>query len=176
MLLPALRALTDAPIIICSARQRQVDRVLGLRLGADDFLAKPYDVDELEARIEAVLRRAALAHMKAPAVHAQIQVGDLLISQAHGNAIVGGVKLHLTPTEFHLLVALASRSQELLSREELGRVVWGQGDYASGHLIDVHIWRLRMKLRAASPEAAPCIETVRGRGYRLAVLPDGNAP
>lgn len=171
VLLPALRALTDAPIIICSARQRQLDRVLGLRLGADDFLAKPFDVDELEARVEAVLRRAALPHVKAPTVaQAQIQLGDLLISPSHGSVTLDGAKVHLTPTEFHLLVALASRPHELLSREELGRIVWGQADYGTGHLIDVHVWRLRLKLRRASAASTVCIETVRGHGYKLTLL------
>ncbi|MBV9898576.1 MAG: response regulator transcription factor [Chloroflexi bacterium] len=174
VLLPALRALTDAPIIICSSRQRQLDRVLGLRLGADDFLAKPFDIDELEARVEAVLRRASHPRLKAPEPQAQIHVGDLLISQSHGTVTLGGAKVHLTPTEFHLLVALASRPQELLSREELGHIVWGDADYGTGHLIDVHMWRLRLKLRRASP--SPSLETVRGRGYRLAFLEEGNGP
>jgi two-component system response regulator VicR len=166
VLTTALKALTNAPIIICSARQEQVDRVLGLKLGADDFVAKPFDLDELEARIEAVLRRAARGREAQPPPSDQIRVGELVISQARGSVTLGGQPVHLTPTEYRLLVALATHLDEVLSRETLGQIVWGYQDLGTGHLIDVHIGRLRLKLRRAS-RTAPVIITVRGRGYTI---------
>src|SRR5712692_3904718 len=148
VLTTALKQLTNAPIIICSARQQQVDRVLGLKLGADDFVAKPFDLDELEARIEAVLRRASRVR-EVPAVSPdQIRVDELLIAQSRGT------------------VTLAGRPEEVLSREALGQLVWGYQDVGTGHLIDVHIGRLRLKLRRAS-KSAPVIVTVRGKGYTI---------
>src|SRR5712692_7574812 len=166
VLTTALKQLTNAPIIICSARQQQVDRVLGLKLGADDFVAKPFDLDELEARIEAVLRRASRVR-ELPSVTAdQIRVDELLIAQSRGTVTLAGQTVHLTPTEYRLLVALASRPDEVLSREALGQLVWGYQDVGTGHLIDVHIGRLRLKLRRAS-RSAPVIVTVRGRGYTI---------
>jgi DNA-binding response OmpR family regulator len=166
VLTTTLKQLSKAPIIICSARQEQVDRVLGLKLGADDFVAKPFDLDELEARIEAVLRRASRVRETPSTPPDQIRVGELLISQSRGTVSLGGQAVHLTPTEYRLLVALASRPDEVLSREALGQLVWGYQDLGTGHLIDVHIGRLRLKLRRAS-RAAPVIVTVRGKGYTI---------
>jgi DNA-binding response OmpR family regulator len=161
-----IKMLTNAPIIICSARQEQGDRVLGLRLGADDFIAKPFELEELEARIEAVLRRASRVR-EVPAVPAdQIRVDELLISQSRGTVILGGRSVQLTPTEYHLLVALASHPDEILSRKTLGQLVWGYDDVGTSHLIDVHVGRLRLKLRRAS-KSGPVIVTVRGKGYAL---------
>jgi DNA-binding response OmpR family regulator len=167
VLTTALKTLTNAPIIICSARQEQVDRVLGLKLGADDFVAKPFDLDELEARIEAVLRRASRVRESSALPPDQIKVDELLIAQSRGTVTIGGQIVHLTPTEYRLLVALASRPDEVLTRESLGQIVWGYQDMGTGHLIDVHIGRLRLKLRRAS-RIAPAIVTVRGKGYTIA--------
>ena len=167
VLTTALKTLTSAPIIICSARQEQVDRVLGLKLGADDFVAKPFDLDELEARIEAVLRRASRVRDVATTPPDQIRVGELTISQSRGTVTLSGQTVHLTPTEYRLLVALASRPDEVLTRDALGQMVWGYEDLGTGHLIDVHIGRLRLKLRRVS-RSAPVIVTVRGKGYTIA--------
>ena len=166
VLTTAFKTLTNAPIIICSARQEQVDRVLGLKLGADDFIAKPFDLEELEARIEAVLRRASRVR-EVPAVPAdQIRVDELVISQSRGTVILDGRSVNLTPTEYRLLVALTSRPDEVFSRAMLGKLVWGYEDIGTGHLIDVHIGRLRLKLRRAS-SSGPVIVTVRGKGYTI---------
>jgi two-component system, OmpR family, alkaline phosphatase synthesis response regulator PhoP len=165
VLTTSFRALTDAAILICSARHQQVDRVLGLKLGAADFVAKPFDLDELEARIEAILRRVARSR-EASSSTDELIVGDLLIAPHRATVRIGDRPLHLTPTEYRLLVALASHPETLLTREALGQIVWGYQDLGSGHLIDVHIGRLRVKLKGASPDG-PTIVTVRGRGYRL---------
>jgi DNA-binding response OmpR family regulator len=160
------KMLTDAPIIICSGRQEQVDKVLGLRLGADDFIAKPFDLEELEARIEAVLRRASRVREVTAVPADQIRVDELVISQSRGTVILAGRRVHLTPTEYRLLVVLASRPDEVLSRQMLGQLVWGYDDLGTGHLIDVHIGRLRFKLRRSS-HSGPVISTVRGKGYTM---------
>ncbi len=167
VLTTALKTLTTAPIIICSARQEQVDRLLGLKPGADDFVAKPFDLDELEARIEAVLRRASRVREVPSIPSDQIRVDDLLISQSRGTVTLAGQAVHLTPTEYRLLVALASRPDEVLTREMLGQLVWGYQELGTRHLNHVHIGRLRLKLRRAS-RAAPVIVTVRGKGYTIA--------
>jgi two-component system, OmpR family, response regulator len=168
VLTSSIKAVTDAPIVILSARQEQVDRVLGLKLGADDFVAKPFDLDELEARLQAVLRRAARSREAPPSAAPSdvVRVGELAISQSRGTVTIGGQAIHLTPTEYRLVVALATHPDEVLSREMLGQTVWGYQDVGTGHLIDVHIGRLRLKLRRASRQP-PVIVTVRGRGYRM---------
>jgi DNA-binding response OmpR family regulator len=166
VLLTAFKTLTNTPIIICSARYEQVDRVLGLKLGADDFIAKPFELDELEARIEAVLRRALRVREPPTLPTDQIRVGELLSAQSRGTVILAGRSVNLTPTEHRLLVVLASRPDEVLSRETLGHLVWGYADIGTGHLIDVHIGRLRLKLRRAS-NSGPAIVTVRGKGYTI---------
>jgi two-component system alkaline phosphatase synthesis response regulator PhoP len=165
VLTTTLKNLTSAPIIICSARDGHADRVLGLKLGADDFVAKPYDLDELQARIEAVLRRATRVRQPPSAPAGQIRVDDLVISPSRATVTVAGQLVHLTPTEYRLLVALASRADEVLSRETLGQLVWGYHDLGTGHLIDVHIGRLRLKLRM--PSRRVLIVTMRGRGYTI---------
>jgi DNA-binding response OmpR family regulator len=171
VLLSTLRSLTEAPIIICSARGRQVDRVLGLKMGADDFLDKPFDVDELEARIGAVLRRAARGRDALRPAAERIQIGDLVVWPARASVTLGDRPVHLTPTEYRLLVALVNRPDEVLSREKLSQITWGYGDLTTGHLIDVHIGRLRQKLRRAAPAASAFIQTVRGRGFIVRAEP-----
>jgi DNA-binding response OmpR family regulator len=170
ILTTSFRTITDAPILICSARHKSIDRVLGLKLGAADFVAKPFDLDELEARIEALLRRAARgsasSHGSSSASLEQIVVGDMVIIPVRGTVRIGGKLIHLTPTEYRLLTTLATQAEDLHSRESLGQQVWGYHDLGSGHLIDVHIGRLRLKLRQAG-DLAPAIVAVRGRGYRL---------
>jgi DNA-binding response OmpR family regulator len=175
ILTASLKTLGDVPVIICSARQQQVDRVLGLKLGADDFVPKPFDLEDLEARIKAVLRRARRQQQPAGSSKDDIRVGRLTICQRRATVIFNGDAMHLTPTEYRLLVALVSRPGEVLSRETLGQLMWGYHDLGTGHLIDVHIGRLRLKLRRAS-ESDPAIVTVRGKGYTIdaepAELPD----
>jgi DNA-binding response OmpR family regulator len=166
ILTTAFRAVTDAAILICSARHQQFDRVLGLKLGAADFVAKPFDLDELEARIEAILRRVQRSREAATSPSDEIRVGELVIAPSRGTVRVCGKLVHLTPTEYRLLVTLASRPDTVLTRDSLGQLVWGYQDLGSGHLIDVHVGRLRVKLRGAGPDA-PAIVAVRGRGYRL---------
>ncbi len=169
VLCSSLKAIADVPIIICSAANQTRDRVLGLKLGADDFIGKPFDIYEFEARVEAVLRRAQqpkASETPTPSSD-QIRIGELVVDRSRRRVTLGGQGLQLTPTEYRLLVALASRPDEILSREELAQLVWGYQDVSSGRTIDVHIRRLRVKL-ASGPVPPPPIISVRGFGYKIA--------
>ncbi len=165
MLTLAFHSLTDAPIVICSGRDRQVDRVLGLKLGASTFIAKPVDLDELQARVEAIVRRTTRPSPQVSKTTG-IHVGDLVIAPTHASVTISDKPVHLTPTEFRLLVILASDPDRIFSRESLIEQVWGYSDLNARHLVDVHMGRLRMKLRLVSPDE-PYVITVRGHGYRL---------
>src|SRR5947208_917981 len=162
-----LKARMDVPIIVVSGTNRKRDGTLALRLGADDFVAKPFDMYDLEARVEAVLRRSSRSKTERTANEPDhFQIGDLLISRSRRYVTLGGRELQVTPTEYRLLSALASRPDEVLTRDELAHHVWGYEDASSGRAIDVHIRRLRMKLEtgAAPP---PKIISVRGLGYKM---------
>jgi len=166
LLCAELKARAHAPIIICSATQRRDDAALGLRLGAYDFVAKPFSVDELQVRIERALRRpvapaAATAARPAPA----LRVGELVIDRAQCQATVRGQSLTLTPTEYRLLCVLASRPNAVVSRVELAESIWGMHDAAIARTLDVHMRRLRAKLSAAGER--PALATRRGLGYQL---------
>jgi DNA-binding response OmpR family regulator len=162
-----LKARADVPIIICSATRRKEDSVLGLKLGADDFIAKPFSPDDLVARVEAVLRRAAPPRQASSAPPpAQQRIGGLVIDHARCQVTLGGEVVRLTPTEYRLLCVLASRLDEVVSREELAQYVWGYHDRDVARSLDVHMRRLRGKLAAGAVPAPPLV-TVRGFGYKL---------
>jgi DNA-binding response OmpR family regulator len=165
-----LKGIADVPIVICSATARRSDPVLALKLGADDFIRKPFQIDDLQARVEAVLRRAgpgSAAGSGSPAPRAtELRVGELIVEPARRRATLGTTLLTLTPTEFRLLTVLAGQAEEVLSRDLLAQDVWGYADASNGRTIDVHIRRLRIKLSVAGVRG-PAILSVRGTGYRL---------
>jgi two-component system response regulator MtrA len=168
VLCAALKARANVPIIICSGTNRKRDAVLALHLGADDFVAKPFDIYDLEARIEAVLRRTAQQKVVQPTAEPdQYRVGDLVIDRTRRHVVLGDQELQLTPTEYRLLCTLASRPDEVFSRDELAQHVWGYQDASSGRAIDVHIRRLRVKLDSVNTPPPPII-SVRGFGYKIA--------
>lgn len=160
-----LRRSTDVPILFISAKKEPPDRVVGLRVGADDYIGKPFDNDELLARIEALLRRAQMSHDGAGVK--QIRFGRFVIDSGSVQAIAGDRQVQLTPTEFKLLRTLAAVPGHVFTRDDLLTSVWGWGEPGSDtRLVDVHVGRLRKKLEdAAVTEVA--IETARGFGYRL---------
>ena len=162
-----LKSIADVPTIICSASSRRSDPVLALKLGADDFVKKPFDLDDLLARIEAVLRRAPPHADGLPPPRAtELRVGELLVEPARRRALLGGEPMTLTPTEFRLLTVLAAQPEQILSRDHLAQEVWGYADASNGRTIDVHIRRLRLKL-ATGRAPGPAIISARGMGYRL---------
>jgi DNA-binding response OmpR family regulator len=166
----ALRRECDVPIIMLTARDAEVDRVVGLELGADDYVVKPFSVRELIARVRSVLRRAGPRASGAVPSAAQtaIRVGDLVIDPARYEASLDGQPLSLTTQEFHLLQTLAQHAGQVLSREQLLGKVWGYDYYGDLRVVDAAVKRLRGKLGGAAPERE-LIATVRGVGYRLLV-------
>jgi DNA-binding response OmpR family regulator len=167
-----LKEKQQAPIIICSATKQEHEAILALKLGADDFVAKPFSVDELAARIEAVLRRAGTHTVpESDGLEDIERVGELVIDRAGYVATVGDELLKLTPTEYRLLCTLANRPDQVLCRQELAEALWGYYDVGVSRSLDVHIRRLRSKLKACAVEA-PDIVTVRGFGFKMARKPE----
>ena len=160
----ALRRERDVPIIMLTARDAEVDRVVGLELGADDYVVKPFSVRELVVRVRNVLRR--IAPQPAEAAIPPIQIGALTVDPARHEARWGDRELMLTAQEFSLLRALALRRGQVMSRERLLEHVWGYDYYGDLRVVDAAVKRLRAKLRQAAPEA-DVIVTVRGVGYKL---------
>jgi len=161
-----MRRRWDAPIIICTGSKRPEDAVLGLRLGADDFVRKPFSTDELEARIEAALRRPSLQGRPPSTDDNTCVVGTLAIDRATCGVTVAGEPVHLTPTEYRLLCTLAEQPNRVVPSTELAQRVWGTHDVGIGRSLQVHIRRMRAKLHAGSGRP-PLLKAVRGFGYRL---------
>ncbi|NNC80853.1 MAG: response regulator transcription factor [Acidimicrobiales bacterium] len=158
----SIRRISDVPIVMVTARADTHDVVAGLEAGADDYLTKPFAPKELSARIRALLRRSRGSDSPAP----DMSFGDLDILPDQGMVKKGGEEVHLTKTEFRLLVELASAPGKVFSRESLLERVWGYGYFGDGRLVDVHVRRLRTKIEddAADPQH---VVTVRGLGYKL---------
>ena len=185
----ALRKRSDVPIIVCSGTPLKQDTLLAFERGADDFIPKPFVVDELRVRVEAVLRRTGYReaqHTPGPAAQPAPQrprvdrIGELTIDHTRHRTHLGAREIALTATEHHLLQALVSRPDEVLSRRELAQVVWGSEEASIGRSIDVHVHRLRAKLRQAQEETglpAPRVVAIRGFGYKLVrPSPQSNTP
>jgi two-component system response regulator VicR len=162
----ALRRERDVPIIMLTARDSEVDRVVGLELGADDYVVKPFSVRELMARVKNVLRR--VAPRQAGSSSEAVRAGDLAVDPARREVHWHNAELELTTLEFDLLHTLARHAGQVLSREQLLERVWGYDYYGDLRVVDAAIKRLRAKLRGASPED-DIIITVRGVGYKLQV-------
>lgn len=158
----AIRRRSDVPIVMVTARADTHDVVAGLEAGADDYLTKPFQPKELSARIRALLRRAR----STDPVRSRLVFGDLEIAPDEGVVRVEGREVHLTKTEFRLLVELASSPGKVFSREVLLERVWGYGYFGDGRLVDVHIRRLRTKIEH-DPANPRHVVTVRGLGYKL---------
>jgi DNA-binding response OmpR family regulator len=154
----ALRERSDVPVIVVTARGEEIDRVLGLELGADDYVVKPFGFRELVARIRAVTRRTAgRTDERAP-----VRVGPLEVDERTRRVRVNGADVELTPKEFDLLALLASDAGAVITRQRLLEEVWDTHWYGPTKTIDVHVASLRRKLGDPS-----WIETVRGVGFRL---------
>ena len=166
LLCTELKARAAAPIIVCSATKRKDDAALAFRLGADDFVAKPFSVDELEARMAQALRRAAPPPPPSSPGQGVQRLGDLVIDRARCQVTVGGAAVQLTPTEYRLLCELAARPREVVSRRELADSVWGFHDAGIVRSLDVHMRRLRAKLSSGLARG-PTVATRRGFGYEL---------
>jgi DNA-binding response OmpR family regulator len=160
-----LRARSTVPIIMLTARDDELDKVLGLELGADDYITKPFSIREFRSRVRALLRRASVQRRDERPDEA-IRVGDLLVDPARRVVEVGGRPAQLTYVEFELLRTLAANPGRVFTRQMLLESIWGGSDYRDPRTIDVHVRHLREKLErdAREPEL---ILTVRGVGYRF---------
>ncbi|MCB0216230.1 MAG: response regulator transcription factor [Caldilineae bacterium] len=162
--LEAFRAEHDTPVIVLSARLEEADKVLGLELGADDYLTKPFGMRELSARIQARLRRAR----SAPPRDAVLRLGEVSLDRAARTVHRGRRELSLTPTEFEILDALMSEAGRVLSRAQLQERLQGPAATGSERTVDVHVRNLRAKLEP-DPAHPRFVETVFGQGYRFRV-------
>jgi two-component system response regulator RegX3 len=153
-----LRERSDVPIIVVTARGEEADRVVGLELGADDYVVKPFGLRELIARIRAVTRRSE----RSRATDGALRIGGLAIDERRRGATINGDALDLTAKEFDLLLALARDPGAVVSRSQLLQDVWNTAWHGSTKTIDVHVAALRRKLGDRD-----LIETVRGVGFRL---------
>jgi DNA-binding response OmpR family regulator len=165
----ALRAESDLPIVILTARDAELDRVLGLEVGADDYVTKPFSVAELVSRVRALLRRRALDRGNGFVR----RIGALELDVARHAATLEGKPLALTRSEFRLVTLLASEPGRVFTREELVRHLWDDDFSGDRRAIDVHMSNLRRKLED-DPRNPRRLQTVRGVGYRLLESPTGS--
>jgi two-component system alkaline phosphatase synthesis response regulator PhoP len=155
------RAESEVPIIMLTARSDDVDKIVGLELGADDYLTKPFNPRELVARVKAILRR----YSRVTAPTGVIHFADLTVDATSREVAVSGREVKLRAKEFDLLYTLAQHRGQVLSREQLLDLVWGYDFYGQTRTVDVHIAHLRARLGESEVQ----IETVRGVGYKLTV-------
>jgi DNA-binding response OmpR family regulator len=170
-----VREFSAVPIIIVTARGQDQDKVRGLDLGADDYLTKPFSIEELLARVRAVLRRAQFtASEQAHAMHTTTTIGDLTIDFAQHLVTMGAREIELTPTEYRILAYLAQNSGRVMTQDLLLEHIWGTEYVGEGHMLQVNINRLRHKIEP-DPMHPRYILTKVGIGYLLAARPDAPA-
>jgi len=157
-----IRSNSRVPIIMLTARSEEVDRVVGLELGADDYVVKPFSPREMVARVKAVLRRGAAG----PGEQETLTFPGLRIDRTQHRLEVDGEEVHLTPTEFRLLWCLAGQPGRVFSRADLLDKIWGYDSESDARTVDVHIKRLRQKTKAAEKKSF-AITTVWGLGYKF---------
>ena len=161
-----MRARSSVPIIMLTAKAEEIDKVLGLELGADDYITKPFSMREFRSRVKAALRRASMARREPSAGEEPLEVHELRIDPAKRAVEVRGALVQTTYVEFEILVALATSPGRVWTRDMLLTRIWGDSAYRDPRTIDVHIRHLREKLErdAKDPEY---LFTVRGVGYRF---------
>lgn len=163
-----LRRESDVPILFLTARGEEIDKVVGLELGADDYVTKPFSVREVVARVKGMLRRSRPGPREGPADldHRVIRAGDLELDLDGHSVTLKGEPLGLKPREFDLLAMLASNRGRALTRDQMLEQVWGHDYYGDTRTVDVHIRWLREKIQHY-PQAPQRIITIRGVGYRF---------
>lgn len=159
-----IRKVSRLPIVMLTAKDTDLDKILGLEIGADDYVTKPFNTRELIARIRAVLRR--IEEWSRPDAPQRLVVGDLVLTPSHRRAELEGKPLELTPREYDLLEAMARRPGMVFSRQQLLDLVWGYDFDGEDRTVDVHVRRLREKLEPVSARPQ-YLRTSRGAGYYL---------
>jgi len=163
-----LRGFSDAYVIMLTAKAEEIDRIVGLEIGADDYLTKPFSPRELVARVRAMLRRPRHSTAEsAPDIAPSQRFGLLLIDHARHEVTLNGAVVALTTLEYALLTTLAAHPGRVFTRDQLLERVWGADYFGDDHVVDVHIANVRKKL-GDDPAQPNYIETVRGAGYRFA--------
>jgi DNA-binding response OmpR family regulator len=157
----SLRATSDTPILVLTARSGELDKIVGLESGADDYMTKPFSLGELQARIRALLRRSGPQRQGD-----EMRAGNLLLNMTSRKAFLNEEELNLTPREFSLLAELMRHQGAVLSRDLLLTRVWGYDYYGDSRTVDVHVRWLREKIES-DPSSPERIVTVRGIGYRF---------
>ena len=160
----ALRAFSDAYVLMLTAQDSELDKVLGLNAGADDYITKPFSTPEFLARVGALLRRPRRGSVRTE--EEERRFGALVIHPAAREALLDGVILDLTRIEFDLLATLSSQPRVAFTRAQLLDQVWGPNWFGDDHLVEVHVSNLRRKLRD-DPRTPAFVRTVRGIGYRM---------
>jgi len=158
-----IRELSETPILMLTAKSSEVDKLRGFNLGVDDYVTKPFSLEELGARIRAILART---EVQREGEISEFRVGTLVIDMRKRETSQDGQLLNLTPTEFRLLAALAKRVGEAISQDDLITEVWGGSRQGGGNALRRYIWLLRRKIEA-DPKRPTRLVTVRGYGYRL---------
>lgn len=164
-----IRATSTVPIIMLTALDDEVDKVVGLELGADDYITKPFGMRELRSRVRAVLRRAAMTMSsgdEAPVVEERLELAGVVMDRARHVVTVDGATADLTYVEFEILATLMTSPGRVYSRGQLLDAVWGSSDFREPRTVDVHVRHLREKIEA-DPAIPTRIHTVRGVGYRF---------
>ena len=161
-----LRAESSVPVLFLSARDTELDKVVGLEIGGDDYLAKPFGVRELQARVKALLRRAPAGGREAGIAGEKIEMAGVTLDEAAHVADADGRVIDLPPREFELLACLMRHGGKVLSRDQLLREAWGWEYLVETKTVDTHVKRLRDKLESAGVDPT-LVETVRGYGYRF---------
>ena len=161
-----LRSRSQVPIIMLTARDDEIDKVLGLEMGADDYITKPFSVREFRSRVRAALRRAEMIRGRRPGSEEPIVAGELRMDFERRSVSVGGRATQVTYVEFEILAALATAPGRVQTREVLLERVWGDSAYRDPRTIDVHIRHLREKIEQ-NPRQPEYLFTVRGVGYRF---------
>jgi two-component system, OmpR family, response regulator MtrA len=179
VLMARLKTRSSAAIIVLGEHGRTADVVLGLKLGADDFIAQPFEPNELEARVEAALRRGHRRPRRSSGRRAAAQkvlhLGNLVLDLAHKRVMLGDRELQLTPTELDLLVAFARNPGAIFSDEDLSQLLWGQATPDTERALAAHIARLKAKLQTGRGEG-PLIQQLEEEGYRLEPLDQPTDP
>jgi two-component system OmpR family response regulator len=161
-----LRKEMTTPIIMLTAKDEEIDKVVGLEIGADDYMTKPFSMRELLARVGAMLRRSRMTETQPAPEQPALQIGDIKVDIARHKASKGATMLDLTPKEFDLLAFLATNRGLVFSRDRLLEKVWGYDFAGDTRTVDVHIRWLRQKIEA-DPNNPRYLVTVRGTGYKL---------
>lgn len=163
-----IRAHSEVPLLFLSARDTELDKVVGLELGGDDYLAKPFGIRELQARVKALLRRTGGSRSSdgANLPGERLEAAGITLDESSHEAVFGETLIDLTPREFELLATLMRYPGKVLTREQLLKQAWGWEFLVETKTVDTHVKRLRDKLEAAGVDPA-VVETVRGYGYRI---------